>query len=132
MEKLDKRYLSQNFRTKFIGSEEVRVTQKSEIVYVVHLILLCVVGKAYYFNSIRVKQSTQNTSKYISYQSSIPGRSRVIPQKNLQIRQLPYFRFDLSIFFKACTRASHCVIEIISIKRFCLFHWTLESSHTSA
>ena len=67
MEKLDKRYLSQNFRTKFIGSEEVRVTQKSEIVYVVHLILLCVVGKAYYFNSIRVKQSTQNTSKYISY-----------------------------------------------------------------
>jgi len=46
MEKLDKRYLSQNFRTKFIGSEEVRVTQKSEIVYVVHLILLCAVGKA--------------------------------------------------------------------------------------
>lgn len=46
MEKLDKRYLSQNFRTKFIGSEEVRVTQKSEMVYVVHLILLCVVGNA--------------------------------------------------------------------------------------
>ena len=56
MEKLDKRYLSQNFRTKFIGSEEVRVTQKSEIVYVVHLILLCVVGTAYDFNLIRVKQ----------------------------------------------------------------------------
>ena len=46
MEKLDKRYLSQNFRTKFIGSEEVRVTQKSEMVYVVHLILLCAVGNA--------------------------------------------------------------------------------------
>ena len=46
MEKLDKRYLSQNFRTKFIGSEEVRVTQKSEVVYVVHLILLCAVGNA--------------------------------------------------------------------------------------
>ena len=54
MEKLDKRYLSQNFRTKFIGSEEVRVTQKSEIVYVVHLILLCVVGVAFQFNIIKV------------------------------------------------------------------------------
>ena len=56
MEKLDKRYLSQNFRTKFIGSEEVRVTQKSEIVYVVHLILLCAVGTAYDFKFIRVQQ----------------------------------------------------------------------------
>ena len=55
MEKLDKRYLSQNFRTKFIGSEEVRVTQKSEIVYVVHLILLCVVGTAYDLNLNSVK-----------------------------------------------------------------------------
>ena len=46
MEKLDKRYLSQNFRTKFIGSEEVRVTQKSEIVYVVHQFLKILIFKA--------------------------------------------------------------------------------------